>query len=156
MIYALSILMMLYLNHTNQPTTHVATKTLDHPLANYDRLAYTDFTEQDIELLAKIIMHECGAEWCGDEMKYNTGYVVLNRVASDDFPDTIYDVIYQPGQYSGVSCIETLEYSDHVYEIAEDIILNGVQIPENVVYQANFVQGSGIYVQVQNMYFCYK
>ena len=113
-------------------------------------------TLNDIDLMAHIIHHECGANWCSDEMRYFTGYVVMNRVNSDLFPNTIYDVIYQPGQYSGASNLIYETYSDHIYEIATEIVLGGSQIPENVLFQANFVQGDGVYAQVQNMYFCYK
>lgn len=52
-----------------------------------------DWGEDDDYLLAKIAMAEAGGE--GIEGKAYVIMVVLNRVRSDAFPDTIRDVIYQ-------------------------------------------------------------
>jgi hypothetical protein len=48
------------------------------------------------------------------------------------------------------------EPNDRAYEIAEDLLRNGSMLPENVIFQAQFEQGDGIYEKVQNMYFCFK
>jgi spore germination cell wall hydrolase CwlJ-like protein len=114
------------------------------------------FEVQDIELLAKVIYAEAGAEYCGDDMKYYVGSVVLNRIKSDLFPNTLTDVIFQEGQYD---CINTHyfyeEPSDRCYQIAKDLIINGSVLPDEVIWQANFIQGNGVHAQIQNMYFCY-
>ena len=59
-----------------------------------------DLTEED-ELLMKIA--EAEAEGEGTEGKALVMLVVLNRVESDSFPDTIAEVIYQDGQFSTVT-----------------------------------------------------
>ena len=99
----------------------------------------------------------CGeAEGCSWDMKISVGSVVLNRVANDRFPDTIAEVIFQPGQYS---CTWDgnfyREPSEETIEAAEYLLENGTQIDESVVWQAEFVQGNGVYDQIGNMYFCY-
>ena len=48
----------------------------------------------DVDLLAHVINGEAGAEWCDEEMRYYVGSVVLNRVAHEEFPNTLEDVIY--------------------------------------------------------------
>lgn len=55
-------------------------------------------SEEDIELLALITMAEAEGE-C-EEGKRLVIDVVLNRMDSERFPDTVYEVIYQPGQFS--------------------------------------------------------
>ena len=58
----------------------------------------------DLDLLAAIIYCEAGNQ--SREGKVAVGAVVMHRVYSDSFPNNIYDVIYQSGQftpaYSGV------------------------------------------------------
>jgi len=112
--------------------------------------------EEDIELLAHLIFAEAGSDWIEDETLYYVGSVVLNRVNSDLFPDTIYEVIYQRGQYActwdgNINKTPT----ERCYVIAEDLLRNGSVLPEEVVFQAEFTQGSGVYAYQDNLYFCY-
>lgn len=112
--------------------------------------------ETDLELMAHLLVGEAGSDWCSDEMIYYVGSVALNRVTSKHFPDTLEEVIFQAGQYA---CTWdgnfNREPSERHYEIAEDLLLNGSILPSDVVYQAEFKQGSGVYKKVQNMYFCH-
>ncbi|MGN0291845.1 MAG: cell wall hydrolase, partial [Lachnospiraceae bacterium] len=57
--------------------------------------------EGDLELLAALIECEAGGE--SYEGKLAVGSVVLNRVASSYFPNTMVGVIYQSGQFSPVA-----------------------------------------------------
>jgi spore germination cell wall hydrolase CwlJ-like protein len=112
--------------------------------------------EEELELLAHLLVGEAGSDWCSDEMIYYVGSVALNRVASKHFPDTLEEVIFAKGQYA---CTWdgnfNREPSERHYKIAEDLLLNGSILPPDVVYQAEFKQGSGVYKKVQNMYFCH-
>lgn len=58
-------------------------------------------TAEDLELLAAII--QCEADGEPYEGKLAVGSVVMNRVASSSFPNTVMGVIYQPGQFSPVA-----------------------------------------------------
>ena len=57
------------------------------------------YTEDDLYELSHIINAEAGDAACSDELRIAVGSVVLNRVASDLFPDTVYEVVHQEGQY---------------------------------------------------------
>lgn len=89
-------------------------------------------------------------------MKKSVGSVVLNRVEDSRFPDTISEVVFQSGQYS---CTWDGNYyrepSQETIDIARELLENGSAIDESVVWQAEFVQGVGIYDIIGNMYFCY-
>ena len=65
---------------------------------------------EDLFLLAKIITSEAGSERLSDEWRMCVGEVVLNRVASPEFPDTVEEVILQEGQYAGVNTDEFTYY----------------------------------------------
>lgn len=121
------------------------------------------YSESDLMLLAKVIYAEAGSDFLSDEWKMCVGEVVLNRVASPEFPNTIPDVVYQPGQYHGARSgyIASLIPSERCIEIAKRL-LDGERIMEpSVVFQANFKQGSGVYKALYDShpgwtYFCYS
>lgn len=125
----------------------------DHD-SNYKELDVV-VSEEDLYYLAHLLNGEAGASWCSDEMVYLVGCVVLNRVKSDKFPNTLKEVILEKGQYASVLDGNfDKEPTDRCWEIAEELLTYGSDIPEDVVYQAEFKQGSSIYKHVQNMYFC--
>ena len=102
------------------------------------------------------IAAEAGADWTTDEAVFYVGSVVLNRVESSSFPNSIKEVVLQPGQYATVPYLSRYEPSERVMEITYDLLNGGSVLPENVVYQANFRQGSGVYDVQNSMYFCYQ
>ena len=116
------------------------------------------YTDEDVWYLSRVIQAESG--YCQTEMMEGVGSVVLNRVESDLFPDSIREVIEQPGQYSTLSWLSQQTPTVEVMEVTYDLLDNGSKYPEDVIYQANFVQGSGIYktlsTSYSTMYFCYK
>ena len=60
----------------------------------------TFYNADDVSLLSHIIYAEAGNQPIAG--KIGVGDVVMNRVASDRFPDTVKDVIYAPGQFEPV------------------------------------------------------
>ena len=112
---------------------------------------------EDIELLAEVIYWE---NWHTDKehlAAYYTGAVVMNRVKGKNWPNTVHDVVYEKGQYAVVPYLFTVEIPQECYQMAEDILRNGTpDVPENVVYQATFVQGSGDWIPpINGEHFCY-
>lgn len=63
--------------------------------------AVVSYSEQDYQVLLQIVQAEAGI--CDEKGKILVANVVLNRVRSQQFPDTITDVVYQPSQFSPVS-----------------------------------------------------
>lgn len=106
-------------------------------------------------LLAHLVTAEAGGT--SRETQLAVASVVMNRVESDLFPNTIYDVIYQEGQYECVinGAIEK-DLIESATESAYYVYQNGSQIPCNVLWQAEFVQGSGIWAFLDGEYFCYE
>ena len=115
------------------------------------------YTENDLYYLSHIIQAEAG--YCSTEMMEGVGSVVLNRVADERFPDTVQGVIEQPGQYTPMSNgMFWNEPTEEAIEVAEDLLTNGSKFPADVIYQANFPQGTGTYktlsTSYSTMYFC--
>lgn len=117
------------------------------------------YSEEDLYVLSHII--QCEAGYCEREMMEGVGSVVLNRVADERFPDTIYDVVNQPGQYRPVmsGTFQSAEPTEEVIDVSIDLLTNGSKFPVEVVWQANFPQGTGTYktlsTSYSTMYFCY-
>ena len=63
--------------------------------------AFADYTESDYNVLLRIVQAEAGG--CDMKGKILVANVILNRVESDEFPDTITDVVYEKRQFSPVS-----------------------------------------------------
>lgn len=112
------------------------------------------YTKSNVILLAKLIQAENGGAK-HDETLYLTGAVVMKRVKSKHYPNTIREVIYQKGQYSTASRLDSVKPSTRALEIANDILVYGVdELPDNLVFQAMFEQGKEVYKKIDGEYFC--
>ena len=114
------------------------------------------YTDEDFWYLSHVIAAECGADWCKDETLFYVGSVVLNRVDSDAFPNTIKEVVMAPGQYAPAAYLANYEPSERVIEVTSELLEQGSVLPPQVVYHANFTQGSGVHIVSDTIYFCYK
>lgn len=104
---------------------------------------------------------EAGGE--NEEIQLLVANVVINRVNSSFYPDTIYDVLTEYGQY-GMMWEYGIEFPDwadesvknQCYSVARRVLEGERFCPENVLFQAEFEQGSGIFKQFgDEYYFCY-
>lgn len=121
-----------------------------------------DFTE--LSLLSKIIWAEAGSVWLSMEWKMCVGEVVLNRMASPEFPDTMIEVLEQPGQYYG----KNNPYFESILPSADCVLaakrlLEGERIlgDPSVVFQSNYYLGSGVHTALYDpllgyTYLCYS
>lgn len=124
--------------------------------------AGTAYTDEELELLACAIYCEAGGDACTDETRHMVGEVILNRVADPRFPDTIEGVLTQKSQYgrfhwTGVvwpsRAAHEPEAVERAYRCAEAVLTEPRLLPEDVVFQAEFVQGE-IVAQAPGFYFC--
>lgn len=109
----------------------------------------------DLEMLAIVIYQEVGGDAHCNECRRRVADIVLNRVSSDKFPNTIYEVLTEKGQY-GLLYWTGIKWADRAsnpneahavkraWRIAEEV-LNGYHSDvygSGYVWQAGFVQGS--------------
>ena len=120
------------------------------------------YTQADLDLLSRLIYAEAGCTWIPDWVQRMVGSVVLNRVESQYYPDTIREVIYQPGQYAPTWDGSLQKTPDaRTIENARYLLEHGSICPENVVGQNSIVTGSGVYTSYYDqvldttIYFCY-
>lgn len=117
------------------------------------------YSNEDLMLLAKLIYEEAGSNWLTDEHQQLVGNVVLNRVKSSKFPNTIKEVIYQSGQYSTAYKLNNTVPDERTIKNAR-LLLEGLRVcPDDILYQANFPQGKYTYKVINDSilgktYFC--
>jgi hypothetical protein len=101
------------------------------------------FSFDDLYLLAKLINAEAGSDWLSDDFRLCVGEVVLNRVASPEFPDTISEVVYQKNQYSSVnySSFYSLVPNRSCVDVAIRLLRGERQMVPSVVFQSDDQQG---------------
>lgn len=123
-----------------------------------------EYTDEELDLVSRLLCREAGATWASDEHQQLVVSVVVNRVKSPLFPNTIKGVINQKGQYAPVISgdINSAKPDERTIKNAKYVLDNGAICPANVLYQANFKQGSGVYKQIYDKilktttYFCYQ
>lgn len=102
---------------TNEPETTTRTEVRD--VSNADLI-----TMDDAVLIAKLVLAEAeGEPEMGKRLVIDT---VLNRLDSSDFPNTVYDVVYQPYHYDPAwdGRIELFSELDDAFKLVVDEIHN--------------------------------
>lgn len=120
-----------------------------------------NYTDDDLFYLAAAVCREAGGE--SEEIQLLVANVIMNRVNSSLYPNTIYEVLTQYKQYGtmwkyGISFPDWADQKvkDQCYSVAKRILEGERYCPENVLFQAEFEQGSGIFKQFgDDYYFCY-
>lgn len=125
----------------------------------YQKLS--QYTDEDIRILTTAVFYEAGHTT--EQLREYVAQVVLNRVADSRFPDTVKGVITQPGQYAtkyatqaATDSIKSADSQNGTYYYAmcetavKKAMMGQVDMPSNVLYQANFAQGKGVW---QSVYF---
>ena len=97
----------------------------------------------DLLLLSRVLDAMAGSDWLTDDFRMCVGEVVLNRVASPEFPDTLYGVVYQRGQYTVVNTarFSTIVPRRECVDCALRLLLGERHMVPAVVYQADYLQG---------------
>lgn len=99
--------------------------------------------QEKLDIVARVVMGEAGA--CPWLHQVAVAAVVVNRIASPLFPDTAREVVSAPMQYTTAYLRDFDSTSRQCYEAAKKAIDGESGVPADVVFQAEFVQGTGIW-----------
>lgn len=155
-------------------TNPVVLEEVQIEFSAYDTEQPTDYSEDtsagnsedDLYCLAAVIWQEAGSLECSDRLQLMVASVVMNHVDNPNLPNSIRGVLERDGAYgtmswTGVSLpspeneFET-DAIERCYANARRVLEGERWVPPNVIYQAGFTQGSGIYDYVEGVYFCYE
>ena len=107
----------------------------------------------DLDLMAAIIECEAGGE--SYEGKVGVGAVIMNRIRSGEFPNTLSEVIYQSGQFEPtwtgkLSNVLSRGASEACYAAAQDVFAGANTIGDRLFFHAG--GGSGLTIGYQTFY----
>lgn len=117
------------------------------------RYAALRLSAEDLELLARIVYLEARGE--PYEGQVAVAEVVLNRVLSELFPDTVAEVLYQTGQFTPAPYLESTVAGEEQYEAAADAA-DGLSCVtgEDVMFFSGAPYNERVYIVIGGHYFC--
>lgn len=109
--------------------------------AEKEHLSEPTLASSDTLLLAALISSEC---YCNDiEDMYRVGSVVLNRIEDEEFPNTLFEVIFQKNkngkvQFDGVGKFNfTPTYCDSSISVSRRLLERGSVLDNGIKYYYN-------------------
>ena len=142
----------------DDPLVRRARKLLEESIKRY---------EEDRDIIATVVYNEAGYG-CSNRHMELVAAVIYNRLQSDLFQNTIYEIVTAPNQYHPLYAESDSFYGkraresekwEQCQEIAERALRGEIKCPKTVFYQANFRQGSKVYEKHKTSYsitwFCY-
>lgn len=117
---------------------------------------YPDFglTIEETELLARVVWVEARGECF--EGQQAVAEVVLNRLVSRDFPDTLRGVIYAEGQFRSVPYLEDATPWQVQYEAIESALYGPYVLPMDVMVFAQQPTTEKVWGKIGGHVFCYQ
>lgn len=101
--------------------------------------------QEALDILAKVVSHEADPQWCEWEHSVAVAVVVLNRVASPYFPNTVREVVAAPWQYLP-SYTWGFENTPRLcYEVAKAALDGDHDVPADCYWQDCTIQGVSIW-----------
>lgn len=115
--------------------------------------------EYMIDFIAHLINGEAGCDWCTDEHQQLVGYVFCNRVRAKDFPNTFEGVLkngYACAYDGNFNKTPTKRARANAKIVVDNYLAGTIPVSKDLIYQAEFKQGSKVYKALGNTYFCYR
>jgi len=116
--------------------------------------------QKDLYLLSQVRYSEVGSNNIPYWVQLMVGSVVMNRVDSNKFPNTIYNVVHQYNQYQFVKFNVKVTPNARALFNAEKVLKGYRNCSKNTVWQSESRQGNGTYktfrINGKTLYFCYS
>lgn len=101
--------------------------------------------QEALDILAKVVKNEADPQWCEWEHSVAVAVVVLNRVASPYFPNSVREVVAQPGQYLKAYTYGFADTPRLCYEAAKAALDGDHDVPDDCYWQDTSIQGTAIW-----------
>lgn len=123
------------------------------PLRGESRYTGVELTMAEEDLLAKVVWVEARGE--SAEGQQAVAEVVLNRLVSENFDDTLKAVIYEDGQFGSVPYLKDAEAWQAQYDAVEAALYGPNILPMDVYYFATEEPNPNVWGQIGGHIFCY-
>ena len=124
------------------------------PVPETSRYPDIQLTNEERNLIAKLICMEAASE--PFEGQQAVAEVVLNRLASGRFQNSIHNIIHADGQFPSVPYLYKAKPDYSQYKAIEQALNGPYILPEDVVFYAKFKMNDNYWGQIGSHYFCYK
>lgn len=111
-------------------------------------------TYEEKLLLAKVVWVESRGEPA--EGQQAVAEVILNRLASDSFPNTMRSVIFADGQFLSANYLDEATPEQAQFDAVDHAIYGPYILPEDVVHFATYHATKNVWGQIGGHYFCYQ
>lgn len=118
------------------------------------RYPVTELTKEETELLASMVWLEAQGE--PFEGQQAIAEIVLNRLLSDDYPNTVKGVIYSEGQFRSTKFLDEAEPTQTQYEAVERALKGPYVLPLDVVFFATYPVNEYVWGEIGGHTFCYQ
>lgn len=112
-----------------------------------------ELTEAEKWFIAKVVWVEARGE--SREGQQAVAEVILNRLVSDKFPDTLEGVVYAYDQFRSAKFLDTAKPYQMQYEAVENALLGPYVLSDDVFYFATTAKTSKVWGQIGGHIFCY-
>lgn len=113
-----------------------------------------ELTEDEQYLLASIIWLEARGE--SFEGQQAIAEIILNRLVSDDFPDTIRDIIYAADQFSTTKFLDEAEPGQIQYKAIQCALTRENVLPIDVYFFGRYPANKNVWGTIGGHTFCYQ
>lgn len=115
------------------------------------------YSDEDLYWLSRLIFAEAGSNSCSDELQWAVASVVINRMWSSVYPNSIKDVIFDTHWGVQYGCTTSgmiyREPNDRAIANAIYILENGPTLPYYVLSQGAYSAWDNIYCNIQGVIF---
>ena len=111
-------------------------------------------SEEDKDLLAKLIWAEAQGEPFDGQQAI--AEVVLNRIAADNFPGNVHDVLYAQDQFKAVAQIYAAKPTHVQYEAIRRAMYGPHVVPEDVVFFSTGAVSDNVWGTIGKHTFCHQ
>ena len=126
----------------------------EEDLRGEPRYPHIQLTDEEKYLLARVVWVESRGE--SAEGQQAVAEVILNRLASDSFPNSLRSVIYADGQFRSVNYLEEATPEQAQFDAIDHAIYGPYILPEDVVHFATYQATKNVWGQIGGHYFCYQ
>lgn len=138
------------------PAPVVTLETIKETPAAEPESRYAPVTEEERELIARIVYLEARGEPTKGQQA--VAEVILNRVAAENFPDRVADVIHQenPRQFTTAPYIDAAEPGEAQYAAVDAALYGEPVLPLDVVYFSREPENDNLWGTIGEHSFCYQ
>ena len=135
------------------PTAPAEDNTEKERVARYADL---ELSGEEIELLAKVIYLEARGE--SFEGQQAVAEVILNRCITEGFPDTVYDVLWEEGQFDSVTpvSLDSAKPGETQYKAIDAALYGPSILPSGVAYFSADGENRMAWGTIGSHVFCYR